>query len=99
MEDMLMRGITQEGASLAAALQGLWRPWERAPRGDQTADVQTPVGIEVIEDPVRAGHLWQLGDHHGQMGRKIFTGTRHAKIPEHLARWDHKGGQERPHAM
>jgi len=28
------------------------------------------VGIEVIEDPVIAGHLWQLGDHHVQMAAK-----------------------------
>ena len=93
MEDMLMPGITQEGASLPAALQGLGSPGERAPRGDETADVQTPVGIEVIKDPVLTGHLWQLGDDRLQMGRKILAGARHAKIPEHLARRDDKGSQ------
>jgi hypothetical protein len=93
MEDMLMRGITQEGASLAAALQRPGSPGKRAPQGDQTTDIQTPVRIEVIENPVLAGHRWQLGDHRLQMGSTILTGPRQAKIPEHLARRDDKGGQ------
>jgi hypothetical protein len=62
-EDLCRRGIPQEGAALGATLPGLGRPGKRTPRGDQTANVQTPVGIEVIEDPVLAGHLWQVGDH------------------------------------
>ena len=93
MEDMLMGRITQEGAALAATLQGFGGPGEPTPRGDQTTDVQTPVGIEVVDDPVLAGHLWKLGDYRVQMGRKILTGPRQTKIPEHLARRDDKGGQ------
>lgn len=93
MEDMLMRGITQEGASLAAVLQSLGSPGECAPRGHQMADIQTPVGIKVIENLVITGHLWQLGDYRLQMGSKILAGARHAQMPEHLACRDDKGSQ------
>ena len=63
------------------------------------ADVEAPVGIEVIHPPVVALHLGQLVDHRGQMGGKIGAGAHLAQIPDALTRGDDKRGDTGPHPM
>ena len=60
MEHMLMGRITQERPALDAALQGLGGKRESTPRRYDAAHLQTPVRIEIIEDPIIAGHRRQL---------------------------------------
>ena len=48
VEHMLMVRITQEGTPLYPAAQILGNTGHVAPLGDQPADLQAPVGIEII---------------------------------------------------
>src|SRR5438094_8393888 len=94
MEYMRMRWVTQEGAPLHAAGQALGGKGEMAPRGHEAADLQAPVGIEMIDDPIIADHGGELPVDVGQMRRKVLTGAGQAKMPQQLAGWHHKGGQQ-----
>ena len=99
MEDMLMGRITQERPPLHTSAQVLGHKGHGAPLGDQTADIEAPVGIEIIHHPVVTWHIGQLVDDVGQMGGKIATGTRLAQIPHDMTGWHHKRGDQRPHPM
>ena len=99
MEDMLMGRITQERPPLHTSAQVLGHQGHVAPLGDQTADIEAPVGIEIIHHPVVTRHIGQLVDDVGQMGGKIVTGTRRAQIPYDVTGWHHKRGDQRPHPM
>ena len=70
---MRMARITQERPPLRTSTQGLGNKGHLAPRSDQTAALEAPVGTEIIHSPVVAPHLWQLLDDMGQMGGKIGT--------------------------
>jgi len=94
-----MGRIAQEGPPLHSTDQSLGDTGHVAPRGDQPAHVETPVGIEVVQDPVIASHGGKLGDYRPEMRHKIVTGARQATVPEHLARRDHTRGQECPDTM
>ena len=63
VKDMFMSRITQEGASLDTALQGLGGKREITPRRDQAAEFQAPVRIEIIDHPVVASRP-HLSRHH-----------------------------------
>src|SRR5262245_42593676 len=99
MKDMLMVRVTQESAPLSTALQHLGLKRALAPGSYQLAHLQAPVGIQIVQHPVIADHVWELADHIGQMRREILAGPRHAQIPQHLAGRDQEGGQQGPHPM
>ena len=93
VEDMLMGRIAQERSSLHAAMQSLGDVWDVTPLSDEPADLEAPVGIEIIDHPIVALHRGQLLHNVGQMGCPIRTGTRLTKIPHELSCRDHEGGQ------
>jgi len=99
VEHMLMAWIAEEGPSLHASAQVLGHQGHLAPLGHQTAQVEAPVGIEIIHHPVVPVHLGQLGDHMAQMGDKISAGARLAQVPQDLTRGHHKGGNQCPCPM
>jgi hypothetical protein len=99
VEHRLMARVAQERPSLPPAAQGLGNKGPRAPPSDPTADLEAPVGIEIINHPIVAPHIWQLVDHLGQMGGKISTGARLADIPHDVPRWHHKRGDQGPYPM
>ena len=99
MEDMLMGRIAQERAPLYTSAQGLGNTRDTAPLGDQAADVEAPVGIEVIHHPVIALHLGQLVDNRGQMGGKIGAGARLVQILHDLPCGNNKRGDQGSHLM
>ena len=99
VEHMLMARITQERPPLHTSTQGLSNKGHLAPLSDQTADIEAPVGIEIINYPVVASHIWQLVDNMGQMGGEIGTGARRAHIPHDVPRWYHKRSDQRPYPM
>ena len=99
MEHMLVSRIAQERPPLCPSAESLGNARHAAPLGDQAADSEAPVGIEVIHHPVIALHLWQLVDNLGQMGGKIGTGARRAQVPDDLPRGDDKRGDQCPHPM
>ena len=94
-----MRWIAQESAPLHPSAQVLRHTGHLAPLGDQTADVDAPMGVENIHHPVVALHSGELLDDGGQMRGEVRTGTRLAQIPDDLTRGDDKRGNQGPHAM
>jgi len=93
VKDMRMGRIAQECAPLDASLQVLGDKGDRTPLGHETADVQAPVGVEIIHHPIVALHRGQLVDNVGQMGRPIRTGAGLAQIPHEVSCRHHEGGQ------
>src|SRR4029434_3087755 len=75
VKDMLMGRIAEERTPLGASLQGLGAQVDTLPVGDETADLDAPVGIEIIDHPIVALHRGQLLDDVGQMGVQIRTGA------------------------
>lgn len=57
VEHMLMGRIAQEGPPLHASQEGLGEERDLTPLGHETADLETPVGIEIIDDPIVALHI------------------------------------------
>ena len=55
-----MGRIAEERPPLGASLQGLGDKGDRTPLGYETADFETPVGIEIIHHPIVALHSGQL---------------------------------------
>ena len=68
VEDMRMAWIAQECPALHTLAQVLGDKGHLAPLSHHTADVQAPVGVEIIHHPVVTVHGWQLRDDIGQMG-------------------------------
>jgi len=92
VEDMLMGRIAQKHAACSAASQGLRAVGDRTPLSDETAAIETPMGIEIVDDPIVTLHGRQLMDDVGQMGGPICTGARLAEMPHELSRRHHKRG-------
>ena len=99
VEAMLMGRIAQEGTPLHTTVQGLLYTGHVAPLGDQPADLEAPVGIEIVHYPVIALHGGELLDDGGQMGGEVLTGARLAQIPDDLTRGDDKRGDQGPPPM
>src|SRR5215469_1106849 len=99
VEHMLMARITQECSPLHTAAEVVDHKGHLAPLGDYTADLEAPVGVEVIHHPVVTRHGWPLLDNMDPMGGEIGTGARLAQIPHDLTRRDHKRGEQRPCPM
>jgi len=94
VEHMLMARIAQESPPLCPSMEVGGHKGHLAPLGDQTADVQAPVGVEVIQHPGVAVHLWQLLDDMAEMSRKIGTGAGLTQAPHDVTRWHHKRGDQ-----
>ena len=67
VQDMLRGRIVEERPPLGASMQGLGDHGDRTPWGHETADLATPVGIEIIHHPIVALHSGQLVDDVDQM--------------------------------
>ena len=87
---MFMGRITEERAPLGASVQGLGGEGERTPWGHETADLETPMGIEIIDDPIVALHSGQLAYDVGQMCGPIRTGAGLAQMPHEVSRRHHE---------
>src|SRR6266487_1267436 len=96
---MLRGRIAQESAPLHTSAPVLRHTGHLAPLGDQTADREAPVGIEIIHHPVVALHSGELLDDVGQMRGEGLTGARLAQIPDDLTRGDDKRGDQGTHPM
>ena len=92
-------GSPEERAPLRAAVQGLGDEGDCTPLGHEPADLKTPVGIEIIDDPIVVLHRGQWVDDVGQMPGPISTGARLPQIPDHLPRGHDQRGQQGARAM
>ena len=99
VEHMLMARIAQGRPPLHAAAQVLGNKRHPAPLGDQTADREAPMGIEILHHPVVALHIRELLDDGGQMRGEILTGACLAQMPDDLSRGDDERGDQGPYPM
>src|SRR5262249_6893918 len=93
VEHMLMVRITQKGPPLYTSAQVVGDTGHLAPLGDQAADREVPMRVEIIYHLVVTVHGGQLLDDMAQMGGKIGTGASLAQIPHDLPRRDNKRGE------
>ena len=94
MEHMLVGRVRQKGSPLFSCLQD--RRFERdvAQLSDDAADFQAPVGIEVIQHPVKALDLREPPGHVTQVCRKVHTGPGRSQVAnEFTSRYDQRGDQ------
>jgi len=89
-----MGRIAQESTPLHTSAQVLRHTGHLAPLGDQTTDLEAPMGIEIIHHPVVALHSGELLDDVGQMRGEVCTGARLAQIPDDVTRCDDKRGDQ-----
>src|SRR5688500_1334443 len=99
MKAVSMARITQEGSPLHTPAQVLGHKGNLAPLRHEAADIEAPVGIEGIHDPIVTLHGRQLLDDIGEMGGKISTGACLTEMPYDLTCWHHKRGDQYPRPM
>jgi hypothetical protein len=99
MAPLLGRRIAQDRPPLCPSAQRLGKDRPAAPLGDQAADVEAPVGMEVLHSPGIARPLGPLGDHLGQMGGTIGAGTCRPQMPDDGTRGDDQRGAAGPPPM
>lgn len=94
VEHVLVRGIGQEGASLRAGAQVFFVEGEAIELRQELANIQAPMGVQVVEDPMEALVIRELRYDMGQMGSEIQAGAGHAQVPHDLAgRHDERSDQ------
>ena len=94
MEHVLVIGIGQESTPLGAGKQVFFVKGQAAQLSDEFANVQTPMGVQVVEDPMEPLLLGELGCHVSQMGGEINAGAGHAQVPHDLAGGDDERGDQ-----
>jgi hypothetical protein len=99
VEDVLVIRIRQEGASLLAGAQVFLVERQAVEFREEFADVQAPMGVQVIEDPMAALLVGQLRRDMGQMGSEIDAGACHAQVPQDLASGDDERGNQATDAV
>jgi hypothetical protein len=91
----LMARLTQACPPLHTSAEVVDNQGPLTPLGNHTADLEAPVGVEVIHHPVVTGHGWPLLDNIAPMGGDIGTGARLAQMPPDWPRRHDKRGEQR----
>ena len=94
VEDVLVIGIGQEGTPLLAGAQVFLVERQAVEFRQEFADVQAPMGVQVVEDPMEALLVGELRRDMGQMGSEIDAGACHAQVPHDLAGGDDERGDQ-----
>lgn len=99
VEDMLVFGIGQEGASLLAVAQVFFVEGQAVEFGEEFANLQAPMGVQVVEDPMAARVVGELRRDMSQMGGEIDARACHAQVPHDLAGGDDKRSDQATSAV
>jgi hypothetical protein len=94
VKNMLVIGIGQEGASLLTGAQVFLVERQVVEVREEFANLQAPVGVQVVEDPVTALLVRELRRDMSQMGGEIDAGACHAQVPHDLAGGDDERGDQ-----
>jgi len=94
MKDVLVFEVRQESTSLSARAQVAFVERQSVQSCHEFAHVQTPVGVQVVEDPMKPLLVGELRRDMGQMSGEINAGACHAQIPHDLSRGHHEGGDQ-----
>ena len=92
MEDMLVGRVCQEGTPLLTCLQEGRQEGNIAQLGYNPTDIETPMGVEIIQDPVKSFDLGEPPGHVTQVGREVHAGSGRPQIADDLTgRYDQGG--------
>jgi len=94
VQDVFMRRVCQKGASLRAGAQVALVARQPIQACQEFANVQTPMRVQIIENPMEALVVGELRRDLGQMSGEIHAGACDAQIPDDLARGDDKRGDQ-----
>lgn len=99
MEHDTVTRIAQERTPLRPTLEVFFYQGKLAPPGHQAADLQTPVCVQVVHNPVVALPVRVIVQYVPQVSHPVATGAGLTQIPDYLARRHHERGQQRAGAM
>src|SRR4029077_19730394 len=86
--------IREKGFALLACLQVRRNKRDLAHFGHDTTDLQAPVGIEVIQDPVKPFELRKPLGHVAQVSSEVHTGTSRSQVTDDFTgRYDKRGDE------
>ncbi len=94
MKNMLVLGIGQEVASLFAVAQVFLVKGQAVEFCQEFANLQAPMGVQVVENPMAALEVGKSRRDMGQMGGEIDAGASHAQVPNDLAGGDDERGDQ-----
>ena len=87
MKDVLVVGVGQKGASLAQRTQITLVEGHSVESGHEFADVQAPMSVQVVKNPMKASLVGEVRGDMGQMGGEIHAGACHAQSPTRPCPW------------
>ena len=90
VEDVFVLGIGQEDAALGARFEIFFVEGSAVESGDEFANVEAPMRVEIVEDPMEAFALGMLIGDVLQMGGEIPARAGLAEIPHDFAGGDHE---------
>lgn len=94
MKHMLVALICQKGPSLLTGLQAFGMKRQAFNPSDELADIQTPMRVEIVQNPMELLLLGERGRYVVQMCGEIDAGACLAQIPDDFARGHHEGGDQ-----
>ena len=94
VEYVLVIGVGQEGTSLKARAQFFLVERQAVEFCEEFANLQTPMGVQVVENPMAALLVGKRRRDMGQMGGEIDAGACHAQVPDDLAGGDDERGDQ-----
>jgi hypothetical protein len=99
VEHVLVLGIGQKHAPLLTGTEIFFVEGQAVQSSHEFANIQAPMGVQVVEDPMEALVIGELQRDMGQMGREIHAGAGHAQIPHDLTRGHGERGDQAARAV
>jgi hypothetical protein len=94
VEHMLVGWVSQKGSSLQASLQLSRNEGDVAQLGYDATDFQAPMGIQVIQDPVKPLDLGKPPGDVSQVSGEVHTVARRAQVADDFTgRYDERGDE------
>ena len=99
VKDVFVRGIGQERPTVSPTREFPGIKRNLAPLGHKLANIQAPMRIQVVQDPIITLHFGELRHRMPKVGREILAGPCQTEIPRDLAGGDGERVDQRPRAM
>ena len=94
VEHMLVGRVSQKGSPLLACPQMSQNEGNVAQLGHDTTDLQAPMSIEVIQDPVKSFDLWEPRGDVVQVSGEVHAGAGRPEIADDFTgRYDERGNE------
>jgi hypothetical protein len=96
MKHVLVTEVAQKRTTLLAGLQSCNVARDATAIGNPSADVEAPMRVEVVYNPIEAFHVRELRCDMVEMANPIDAGPRFTQIPNDLTGGYAEGRQQRP---